>query len=677
MKGRAKDLYFDTESRKPLIIGAKKLSDAVKVTLGPGGRNVLIEKENGDHQVTKDGVTVARATNLSDPLEDIGCQMLKEVSIRTNDSSGDGPQPLYSKIATPDGYTLMGFIKVGDIITGTYNSVQIVLGVYDKGVRDVYELETVEGYKAQCCLDHLWQVLYRGYISIKTTEEIIESGDIKQHMIPIVDAKTGKTYNASITSITSLNKQQPMRCIKVSNPDHLYITDDNIVTHNTSTSTLLGYTILEEGDAAITKGVNGISLKRGIDIACEEVISKIKGYSKDLNGKEQILQVASISANNDSSIGAHITDALEKVGANGVVTTDLSLTGKTHVTYEEGLSFDKGFMSSYFINTKNASVEMKNPLILLVADNMMSITDDFIQFFERFIEGEKTKGKPLLIITSGMSNEILGMFVANKLKSLMSVCVVEGPGYGNRQTDMMRDLVNMTGTPLISQAAGFTFADITPDMLGTVSRVSIDHQSTTIISDPSRKEHIDERIAELRAELEKTTSEYDSEKLQERIAKMSGGVAVINIGGESGSEQSEIKDRIDDALSATRAAMDGGIIAGGGSTLVHIHDTMDESIIEDEAERAGYVCVKNAILNPLRQIAYNATKELDSDIIKTIRSKKYNHGYNAKTREYSKDMIKDGILDPTQVTVDAVKNACSVASMILTTDCVVAINDDN
>ncbi|MDH3321614.1 MAG: chaperonin GroEL [Flavobacteriaceae bacterium] len=527
----AKDIKFDIDSRDGLKRGVDALANAVKVTLGPKGRNVVIGKAFGGPQITKDGVTVAREIELEEPLENMGAQMVKEVASKTNDLAGDG----------------------------------------------------------------------------------------------------------------------------------------------TTTATVLAQAIVKEGLKNVAAGANPLDLKHGIDKAVEVIITDLKDQSQVVGSKlDKIKQVASISANNDTSVGDLIAKAFDKVGKEGVITVEEAKGTETHVDIVEGMQFDRGYLSPYFVTDSEKMIsDLESPYILLY-DKKISTMKDLLPVLEPVAQS----GKPLLIIAEDIDGEALATLVVNKLRGSLKIAAVKAPGFGDRRKSMLEDIAILTGGTVISEERGFTLENATMDMLGTAERVSIDKDNTTVVNGAGDSENIKARVQQIKSQIETTTSDYDKEKLQERLAKLAGGVAVLYVGAASEVEMKEKKDRVEDALHATRAAVEEGIIAGGGVALVRAKSKLNQIETENLDEATGVKIIIRAVEEPLRQIAENAGAEGSVVVSKVLEGKK-DFGFNAKTGEYV-DMLKAGIIDPTKVTRIALENAASVAGMILTTECaLVDIKEDN
>jgi len=520
----AKEIKFDIESRDALKRGVDALANAVKVTLGPKGRNVVIEKSFGAPHVTKDGVSVAKEIELEDKVENMGAQMVKEVASKTNDIAGDG----------------------------------------------------------------------------------------------------------------------------------------------TTTATVLAQAIVREGLKNVAAGANPMDLKRGIDKAVTAVVANLKEQSKEVgDSTEMVKQVASVSANNDETIGSLIAEAFGKVGKEGVITVEEAKGIDTTVDVVEGMQFDRGYQSPYFVtNPEKMVAELENPYILLVEKKISSMKE-LLPVLEPIAQG----GKSLLIISEEVEGEALATLVVNKLRGSLKIAAVKAPGFGDRRKAMLEDIAILTGGQVISEEQGFTMENISLDMLGTAEKVTIDKDNTTVVNGGGEESKIKGRVNQIKAQMETTTSDYDREKLQERLAKLAGGVAVLYVGAASEVEMKEKKDRVDDALNATRAAVEEGIVAGGGVALVRAIDALSDLQGINADETTGIKIVKRAIEEPLRQIVANAGGE-GSVIVAKVAEGQGDFGYNAKTDEYV-NMLEAGIIDPTKVTRVALENAASVSGMLLTTECVI------
>jgi chaperonin GroEL len=520
----AKLLEFDVDARQRLKAGVDKLAKAVVVTLGPKGRNVVLEKKFGSPTITKDGVTVAKEIELEDPVENMGAQMVKEVATKTSDAAGDG----------------------------------------------------------------------------------------------------------------------------------------------TTTATLLAQAIFNEGLKAVTAGANPMALKRGIDKAVDRVVEELKKISVEVKGKKEIAQVAAISANGDQTIGNLIADAMEKVGKDGVITVEEAKGLETTLETVDGMQFDRGYLSPYFITDPEKMECVLEDAYILVHDKKISSMKDLLPILEKVAQA----GKPLLIIAEDVEGEALATLVVNKLRGTLRVCAVKAPGFGDRRKEMLRDIAILTGGNVISEEVGFKLENAVLSDLGRAKRIVVDKENTTIVDGQGDPEKIQGRINEIKAAIDKTTSDYDREKLQERLAKLAGGVAVINVGAATETEMKEKKARVEDALHATRAAVEEGIVPGGGVALLWCQKALDNLKVEDEDEKIGVQILRRAIEEPCRWIAQNAGHE-GSIVVERIREKKQlNWGFNAATEEYE-DLVEAGVIDPTKVTRTALQNAASIASLLLTTEAVV------
>ena len=526
----AKRIEFDLEARDGIKRGVDALANAVKVTLGPKGRNVIIGKAFGAPQVTKDGVTVAKEIELEEPLENMGAQMVKEVASKTNDLAGDG----------------------------------------------------------------------------------------------------------------------------------------------TTTATVLAQSIVKEGLKNVAAGANPLDLKRGIDKSVEAIVASLQKQSAAVgDSSEKIHQVASISANNDSTIGGLITEAFEKVGKEGVITVEEAKGTDTYVDVVEGMQFDRGYLSPYFVtDSEKMEADLETPYILLY-DKKISTMKDLLPVLEPVSQ----TGKPLLIIAEDVDGEALATLVVNKLRGALKIAAVKAPGFGDRRKAMLEDLAILTGGTVISEERGFTLENTTIEMLGTAESVTIDKDNTTVVNGSGSSDDIQARVNQIKSQIETTTSDYDKEKLQERLAKLSGGVAVLYVGAPSEVEMKEKKDRVDDALHATRAAVEEGIVAGGGVALLNAKKALDKLKVENADETTGIQIISKAVEAPLRIIVENSGGE-GSVVISKVSEGDNNFGYNAKDGSYV-DMLKEGIIDPKKVARVALENAASVAGMILTTECaLVDIKED-
>ncbi len=519
----AKDIHFSDSARTSLFTGVTKLADAVKVTMGPRGRNVLIQKSYGAPHITKDGVTVAREIELEDTVENMGVQVVKEAAANTADEAGDG----------------------------------------------------------------------------------------------------------------------------------------------TTTATVLAHSIFKEGLRNITAGANPIEVKRGMDKATSAIIEELKAMSQEVQDKEKIAQVATISANSDETIGNLIADAMDKVGKDGVITVEEAKGIEDELEVVEGMQFDRGYLSPYFVtNTEKMTCEIDNPFILLT-DSKITSLKDLIPVLEQI---QKT-GRPLLIIADDVEGEALSTLVLNKLKGVLNITAVKAPGFGDRKKAMLQDIAILTGATLITDELGLTLEKVTLEELGQCGRVVIDKDNTVIVDGKGSKEAVEARVAEIKVQIQNTTSEYDKEKLQERLAKLAGGVAVIKVGAATETEMKEKKDRVDDALSATKAAVDEGIVIGGGAALIKAAAKVELDLSDDQL--IGAEIILRAVQAPMKQIATNAGYDAGVVVNKVMETADESLGFNAATGEYV-DMLEAGIIDPLKVTRVALLNATSVSSLLLTTEATIS-----
>jgi chaperonin GroEL len=521
----AKELHFNTDARAALKRGVDQLAEAVKVTLGPKGRNVVIDKKFGSPTVTKDGVTVAKEVELTDPVENMGAQMVKEVATKTSDLAGDG----------------------------------------------------------------------------------------------------------------------------------------------TTTATVLAQAIFREGLKNVTAGANPMAIKRGIDSAVNTIVEELKSFSVPTKGRKEIAQVGTISANNDTEIGELIAEAMEKVGKDGVITVEEAKGLETTLETVDGMQFDRGYVSPYFVTDPDKMEAVLEDALILIHDKKISAMKDLLPVLEKVAQ----MGRPLLIIAEDVEGEALATLVVNKLRGTLRVCAVKAPGFGDRRKAMLQDIAVLTKGQVISEEVGFKLENAVVSDLGSAKRIVIDKDNTTIIDGAGDQDSIQGRVKEIRAAIEKSTSDYDREKLQERLAKLAGGVAVINVGAATESEMKEKKARVEDALHATRAAVEEGIVPGGGVALLRAQRSLDKlQKFDDMDEAIGVSIIRRAIEEPLRMIVQNAGGE-GSIVIEKVREAKDNSfGYNALTDKYE-DLVAAGVIDPTKVTRTALQNAASIASLLLTTEAVV------
>ena len=521
----AKDVKFGTDARNRMLKGVNILADAVKVTLGPKGRNVVLDKSFGAPRITKDGVSVAKEIELEDKFENMGAQMVKEVASRTNDEAGDG----------------------------------------------------------------------------------------------------------------------------------------------TTTATVLAQAIVKEGMKSVAAGMNPMDLKRGIDLATSKVVEAIKAAARDVTGTDEVAQVGTISANGEREIGQQIADAMQKVGNEGVITVEENKGLETETVVVEGMQFDRGYLSPYFVTNPDKMVAELEDCLILLHEKKLSSLQAMVPLLEQVIQSQK----PLLIIAEDVEGEALATLVVNKLRGGLKIAAVKAPGFGDRRKAMLQDIAILTGGQVISEDLGMKLESVTMDMLGTAKKISITKDETTIVDGAGEKAEIEARVAQIRTQIEETTSDYDREKLQERVAKLAGGVAVIRVGGMTEVEVKERKDRVDDALNATRAAVQEGIVVGGGVALVQAAKTLEGLTGDNNDQNVGISLVRKAIEAPLRQIAENAG--VDGAVVagKIRESNDLKFGFNAQTEEYG-DMFKFGVIDPAKVVRTALQDAASVAGLLITTEAMVA-----
>lgn len=521
----SKDLRYSESARATILEGVNALADAVKVTLGPKGRNVVIQKQFGAPHTTKDGVTVAKEIELKDNFANMGAQMVKQVAVKTNDDAGDG----------------------------------------------------------------------------------------------------------------------------------------------TTTATVLAQAIFKEGAKMVTAGHSPTELKKGIDLAVTKVVNRLTEISNKIDGNAEIEQVGTISANNDSEIGQLIAKAMEKVGSNGVITLEESKTAETTLDVVEGMQFDRGYLSPFFVTKpEKMEAEFESPNILLV-DKKITNMKEMLPILEKAV----ATNKPLFIIAEDIEGEALTTLVVNKMRGALNVCAIKAPGFGERRKEMLSDIATVTGATVISEELGLSLESATVEHFGTASKVVTDRDNTTIVDGAGDKTEIQGRIKELKSRIEETSSDYDKEQLQSRLAKVDGGVAVIAVGAPTEAEMKEKKDRVEDALNATRAAVEEGIVVGGGCALVHASKVLDKLEGETPVETIGVSIIRRAIQEPLRRIVTNAGQSPDVIVSKILESTDGNFGYNARTEVYE-DLVKAGVIDPTKVTRSALQNSASIAGLMLTTEAMVA-----
>ncbi|MFL6796302.1 MAG: chaperonin GroEL [Xanthobacteraceae bacterium] len=521
----AKEVKFSVEARDKMLRGVDILNNAVKVTLGPKGRNVVLEKSFGAPRITKDGVTVAKEIELEDKFENMGAQMVREVASKTSDIAGDG----------------------------------------------------------------------------------------------------------------------------------------------TTTATVLASSIVKEGAKAVAAGMNPMDLKRGIDLAVEAIVEDLKKNSKKVTSNDEIAQVGTISANGDAEIGRFLAEAMKKVGNEGVITVEEAKSLETELDVVEGMQFDRGYISPYFVtNADKMRVEMEDPYIL-INEKKMSGLQELLPLLESVVQS----GKPLLIIAEDVEGEALATLVVNKLRGGLKVAAVKAPGFGDRRKAMLQDIAVLTGGQAISEDLGIKLENVNLQMLGRAKKVTIDKENTTVVGGAGKKADIEGRIAQIKAQIEETTSDYDREKLQERLAKLAGGVAVIQVGGATEVEVKERKDRVDDAMHATRAAVEEGILPGGGVALLRATEALKKIRVQNDDQKTGIEIVRKAISWPARQIAINAGEDGSVIVGKILEKDQYGFGFDAQSGDYG-DLVRKGIIDPTKVVRTALQDAASVAALLITTEAMVA-----
>ena len=521
----AKQLKYDNDARQAVLCGVEKLARAVKVTLGPGGRNVILDKKFGSPAITKDGVTVAKEIELADPFENMGAQMVREVASKTNDTAGDG----------------------------------------------------------------------------------------------------------------------------------------------TTTAVLLAEAIYREGLKNVTAGANPMTLKRGVEAATAIVVENLAKLSKKVKEHTEIAQVATISANGDKEIGSKIAEAMEKVGKDGTITVEESKTIETTLDVVEGMQFDKGYLSPYFVTNPDTMEAVLDSAYILIHEKKISSLQDLLPLLQNVAKA----GKPLLIIAEDVDGEALATLVVNKLRGTLNVCAVKAPGFGDRRKAMLEDIAVLTGGKMISEELGIKLDSIKLEDLGQAKHITIEKEATTIVEGAGKTSDIQGRVAQIKHQIDETTSDYDREKLQERLAKLAGGVAVINVGAATETAMKEKKDRLDDALHATRAAVEEGIVPGGGVALIRCRKTLAAAIAKEEGDyKVGMQIIFNCLESPLRQIVANAGRQEAALVVSKVESSANSMGYDASADEYV-DLLKTGIVDPAKVTRLALQNASSIASLLLTTECMV------
>ena len=859
----SKEIKFNEDARSLMKKGVDKLADTVKVTLGPKGRNVILEKMYGAPLITNDGVSIAREIELEDPYENMGAQLVKEVATKTNDIAGDGPQPLYARILTPNGWTTMGEIKKGDIICGTNMTKQTVLDVYNKGKKKLVIMTFSNNKKVHCCEDHFWTIITsNGVRKTITTKEIIDKGiykindlnekrynfyipsnivefeekDVnihpyllgvllgdgsltgtgsielslgynKEHIIDKISSilpsnvkisvencidknsyrvkfsKINKTITTSIESLLKelnllgvyskdkfipddylynsyenriellnglldtdgyinnrnlfefstisdklgdnffeltnslgietyhnsherdndldsysstpihryiqlkgykygvkiidievTNQLEEMRCIKVSNKDSLYITNDYIVTHNTTTATILAQSMISEGLKNVSAGANPILIREGMKDSVALVVSCLKEIAKPINGKEDIENIATISSSNNE-IGKLIADAMEKVGADGVITLEESKSMETEVIISEGMELDRGYISPYMVIDKDKMEASYTNTIVYVTDKSINSINEIINVLEYAMQ----KHLPLLIIAEDITGEVLQTMTINNMNGNLNSVAIKCPGFGDNKRETLLDICSLVGAELINDESGHDIKNMNLDaVLGFCSNIKVTKTNTTLVGTDSCKDLIEARKAVIKNLILEAKNEYEKEALEKRLAKLSGGVAVIKVGAATETELMEKKLRIEDAINATKAAISEGIVPGGGTAYISAISLLDS--LKDDNKTSDYnvgvKIIQKALEAPLRQIAINAEESADCIIKEVIKANRKNTltnktiGYDAYNNKYV-DMIVAGIIDPVKVTRSALQNASSIASTFITTEAAV------
>lgn len=841
-----KDVRFGDQARLKMIEGIDVLANAVKATLGPRGRNVVIKRKFTGPQITKDGVTVAKNIHLRDEFMDMGAQLILEAASQTNEHAGDGPQPLSAKILTPDGWTTMGELKVDQVICGTNGSYQTVDTIFDKGIREIYQVTFSDDQVVECCLDHLWTVVdnsgrptkktlplrrlisdyksandkfttYRYYVpnhipemesrlipihpftlgvligdgsltgetieislglnkewvinalilpegiekkvtwvedknyfriklqgktvngntmvdlikSLKldvksadkfipedylfntishrhdllegltatdghiNTRLLLEYSTISEQLakdvhqlilslgrhtkIDFVERKgnsysdtpiyrlyerQGYNHGIKIVDIKTTGRFEETKCILVSNDDHLYITNDYILTHNTTTSTVLAQAIIKEGIRYIDRGVGAVEIKRGIDKATEFVINRLKQQAVPISGNDDLIKIARISANSDDVIANLITQALDVVGRDGLITVERG-GSIDELEISTGMRFSRGWVNSNFTGGSNLLAEYERPMIVLLdkpADNFAEL--------ERVLNIASADKKPMLLIAHSFSDEVMNILVSNHRSGNLTVCPVEADGYGDRRSAILEDIAIYTGGVVFGTANGNRIERCTTNQFGNCDRVSVSSAETAIIGRFGDEKIISERVERLRAEYEVADSVYKKDRIQERLGSLTNGVAVIRVGGHTDAEMKEKKDRVDDAVCAVRASLSEGFLPGGGTALLRLSKELNDLKVDNEDQAIGVKILQRAIKAPFYQISENAGKNGEVNEHRVVfygGANNFNTGYDAST-DLVDDMITLGIIDPAKVTRVALQNAASIAGIFLTTE---------
>lgn len=843
-----KVVKYSSDARSEIIKGMNILADAVKATLGPKGRNVVMSRPYGGPHVTKDGVSVAKSVKLADPFHQIGVELIQQVAGKAADFAGDGPQPLHARILTPSGFITMGEVKVGDVICGSNGTTQSVLGVYDKGNREIWTVNFSDGRSVECCADHLWtvnvpwsrkprtittrqmlesgvsktnstsgDVRYKYYVS-RTVPEMnsfpltidpylmgvllgdgtflgdtieIAIGKAKEHIIkklvlpegmglhisyddvknyfririnsnnntgdntmralihslglnvgskdkfiPLIylnntienrqkllqgltdtdgyinkrgllefsttslqlydDVKQlmmslGKTYTEytyqldptrgafsdsqvyrlyenkgyqnglKIVNIQQTGTFADMKCIKVSNDDHLYITDNYVLTHNTTTATVVAQSIVNEGVAGIAAGMNPMDIKRGIDAATLRAVEVLNEMSHQCTTVEDLVTVSTISANSDHNIGQIVGQHIYEGGPNGVVIVECGRALEDEIINVRGMEFERGYLSPYFVNYPEQDKCEYADCDVLFFDGKISNFKELLPIFDR------KSSTPVLIVAEDFDGEILSLMAVNVIKQAIRVVAIKAPGFGHQRRKIMEDMAALTGGVVLAADIGRPLSSLKVTDLGKAGRVTVTRDTTRIVDG---KGDVTERAKLIEASIQTETDDYEIQKLRYRLAKLTSGVTVIRVGGATEAEMFERKDRYDDAVQAAKCALQSGYVPGGGVALIRTIPQLDKLKLQNADQQHGVELVKKAFEAPLRQIVSNAGLEPSVIVQKVRRSTKPTYGYNAATDEYG-DMIVMGVLDPTKVTISAIKFATSIASLFLTTEAVI------
>lgn len=851
-----KDIRFGDDARTQMVAGINILANAVRATLGPKGRNVIIKRKFAGPHVTKDGVSVAKQIHLRDEFQDMGAQLVLEAATQTNTNAGDGPQPLNAKVLAPSGFTTMGELTVGQLICGTNGSYQTVEEIFDKGIREVYEVTFSDGQVVECCSDHLWNVVdisgrpkrkvvplreliptyktvkpnhteYVYYtprnipemeaqviplhpfllgvligdgsltgetieislglnkewvidslllpegiekkvswvedknyfrvklqgktkngnslvdivkslgLDVKSKDKFIPSiylnntienrsylieglgatdghfnnrglleystiseqlaKDFHQLMLSLgrctkIDLvqrngnsysdtpiyrlyeRQGYNHGVKIVDIKATGRFEPMRCIRVSNDDHLYITNDYIVTHNTTTSTVLAQAIINEGIRYIDKGVGSVDIKRGIDLGVAHLVQLLAEKSIDISGEEDLIKIAKISANSDPIIADLITKALAQVGVDGVITAEQG-GYKDELEIVSGMRTDSGWVSSHFVTVEDKMLtEFDKPYIILIDKELNSIDE-----ITRMLNMIYTDKRPAVIVAHSFSDEVLTTMVLNNKSGQLRVCPVKATGYGDRRTHILEDLAIYTNAKVLNSNNGLEVAQIMTNQMGSCDRVIISSNETSIIGKYGLDEEIEKRVKRLRMELSEETSQYAKDRLNERLATLTRGAAIIHVGGHTEAEMKEKKDRVDDAVCAVRASLEEGYLPGGGVALLRLAETLDDFPSENEDQAIGIRILQKAIRAPFYQIAVNAGKNpevIEMKVKYYAGEDNFATGYNA-ANDTIVNMIEQGIVDPAKVTRVALQNAASIAGIFLTTEVAIGWDGDD